>query len=296
MKKLTTEQFIEKAKLIRGNIHIYDKVEYNGNKEKIEIICRKHGSFWQRPDNYLNKKTDCPKCSQLKREKSNTKNIEYFIKKLNDNKIEFTNIINNRKIELNCKKHGSYVQNIYNTLNGSKCPKCAEINRHKNCKFITTNIFIERSKKMHGSKYNYDHVKFIDDTTKVRIICPKHGIFEQVPYSHMSGNGCPKCKSIISKPEIELQDFIKSLGFKIKTNNRKILNGRELDIYIPELKKAIEFNGTYWHYSKKHFTPGKHAKKSNLCKEKGIKLLHIREDLWLKNKEYIFEVIKNFLN
>ena len=81
MKKLTTEQFIEKAKIVRGNIHIYDKVEYNGNKEKIEIVCRKHGSFWQRPDNYLNKKTDCPKCSQVKREKSNTKNIEYFIKK-----------------------------------------------------------------------------------------------------------------------------------------------------------------------------------------------------------------------
>ena len=296
MRKLTTEQFIEKAILIRGDIHIYDKVIYNGNKEKIEIICKEHGSFWQRPDSYLTKKTDCPKCAQIKREKSNTKTIEYFVKKLTNNGIEFVNVINSRKVELNCKKHGSYVQNIYNTLNGSKCPKCAEINRCKKCRFMNNGIFVERSENIHGKKYDYSLIDYKNTHTKVKIICPKHGIFEQAPYSHMAGNRCPKCKSIISKPEIEVQDFVKSLGFKIITNNRKILNGKELDIFIPSLNKAIEFNGTYYHYSKKHFVPGKHANKSNLCKEKGIKLLHLREDFWVNNKKHMIGVIKKFLN
>ena len=61
-----------------------------------------------------------------------------------------------------------------------------------------------------------------------------------------------------------------------------------------ELNKAIEFNGKYWHYNE-NFKPGKHALKSNLCRKKGIKLLHIREDLWLRDKEKMKNVICDFL-
>ena len=113
--------------------------------------------------------------------------------------------------------------------------------------------------------------------------------------NHLNGKGCPKCKYIISKPEIEIQEYIKNLGFEILTNNRNIIKPKELDIYIPELKKAIEFNGEYWHYSKKHFIPGEHGLKSNLCRKKGIKLLHIRENLWIKNKEKMKKSIEKFL-
>ena len=108
-------------------------------------------------------------------------------------------------------------------------------------------------------------------------------------------NAKPKCKNIISKPETEVQEFLKEFKYNFETNNRKLLNGKELDIYIPSLNKAIEFNGKYWHYNE-NFTPGKHSNKSNLCREKGIKLLHIREDLWLKNKEKMKQVVVKFLN
>lgn len=86
------------------------------------------------------------------------------------------------------------------------------------------------------------------------------------------------------------------MGLNVIVRNRKIIKPYELDIYIPELNKAIEFNGTYWHYSEKHFIPGKHGLKSKLCRRKGIKLLHVREDLWLKDKEKMKNIIKNFLN
>lgn len=64
------------------------------------------------------------------------------------------------------------------------------------------------------------------------------------------------------------------------------------------LNKEIEFNGLYWHYIKdagKAKPKGYHALKSNLCRQKGIKLLHLREDLWLNKKEYMKEVIIKFL-
>ena len=158
--------------------------------------------------------------------------------------------------------------------------------------------FIKKSQTIHSQKYDYQLVDYKNAHIKVKIICPEHGVFEQKPYVHLRGQGCPKCKSIISKPEIEVQDFVKSLGFKIITNNRKILNGKELDIYIPELNKAIEFNGTYWHYDKTNpnCKPScYHSTKSKLCKLKNISLLHLREDLWNCNKEKMKKVIHKFL-
>ena len=71
-----------------------------------------------------------------------------------------------------------------------------------------------------------------------------------------------------------------------------------LPIYIPELNKAIEFNGIYWHYdsrNSKRKPKGYHIMKSNLCNQKGIKLLHLREDLWKKDKEKMKKVIEKFL-
>ena len=85
---------------------------------------------------------------------------------------------------------------------------------------------------------------------------------------------------------------------KIQTSNRKYIYPYELDIYIPSLKKAIEFNGEWWHYN--HSNPnckprGYHAMKSNLCREKGIKLLHIREDLWNRDEGKMKQIIIKFL-
>jgi len=60
-KKLTTEQFIERARKIHGDKYDYSKVEYNGNHTKVCIICSLHGEFWQTPAIHL-KGCECPKC------------------------------------------------------------------------------------------------------------------------------------------------------------------------------------------------------------------------------------------
>ena len=198
------------------------------------------------------------------------------------------------KIEIICKYHGGFWQSPHSHLKGRGCPKCAKIKLNVEKK-DSINAVIRKFKKTHGLNYDYSKVNYINSKTKVEIICPEHGSFWQRPNDHINGVGCPKCRSMISKPEIEVQDFIKSLGFKIQCNNRKILNGKELDIFIPSLNKAIEFNGIYYHYSKKYFTPGKHSTKSKLCKLLNINLLHLREDLWNRDKEKMKKVIHEFL-
>ncbi len=60
---------------------------------------------------------------------------------------------------------------------------------------LTQNEFISRSKLIHGDKYDYSQVHYVNKDTKVEIICPEHGSFWQSPNNHMKGKGCPKCKS-----------------------------------------------------------------------------------------------------
>lgn len=56
-----------------------------------------------------------------------------------------------------------------------------------------TKVFIGKSLSIHGTKYDYSLVRYINNTTKVSIICKKHGVFEQTPHNHLCGNGCPSC-------------------------------------------------------------------------------------------------------
>ena len=60
-------------------------------------------------------------------------------------------------------------------------------------KKVTTQEFIERSKQIHGDKYDYSKVEYKNCSTKVCIICPNHGEFWQTPSNHLKNRGCPKC-------------------------------------------------------------------------------------------------------
>jgi hypothetical protein len=113
--------------------------------------------------------------------------------------------------------------------------------------------FIERSTEVHGGKYDYSRInKLCKLHDKVCIICPKHGEFWQVAYDHLGGHGCNKCGQNETKTENELYDFISNLlgEDKIIRNDRKILNGKEIDILIPELNLGFEYNGLRWHSEK----------------------------------------------
>lgn len=109
--------------------------------------------------------------------------------------------------------------------------------------------------------------------------------------------GCSPLYNIdLSKPEKELREFIQeNYNGKIITNDRNIISPYELDIYLPDLNLAIEFNGIYWH--SEIFKPkGYHKLKNTLCKNNGIQLIHIWEDDWLYKQDIIKSIILNKLN
>ena len=287
-KKYNTEIFIEKCKVIHNNKYDYSKTIYNKINEKILIICKKHGIFQQSASMHL-RGQGCPMCA------NKNINTEKFIEKslsVHGNIYSYDKTVYisaKNKILITCKKHGDFYQTPDAHIRGQGCPKCSGFGLDKE-------EIISLFDKIHNYHFNYNDIDYTNPKTKLKIKCPTHGFFYQTRTNHLQGKGCPKCRNQISKPEIELQDFIKSLNLKIETNKRNIIKPYELDIYIPELNRAVEFNGEYWHYHKDNFIAGKHAFKSNLCRKKGIKLLYIREDLWLKDKEKMKNIIIKFLN
>ena len=185
-----TIEFIEKAKKVHGNKYNYDLVDYINSYTKISLVCERHGLFMQAPTKHLSG-NNCPKCAY-------TITTEEFVKKVNkvhNNKYDYLSTVFNgtaKKIEINCRIHGSFTQKAQNHLRGGGCPKCA--NESRSNKLVCTNeVFIEKAIKIHGDKYDYSKVECKGVGSKIKIFCRTHGEFLQTPNSHLNGSGCQKC-------------------------------------------------------------------------------------------------------
>jgi len=193
MKRLTPEQFIEKAINVHGDTYNYSLVYYKNNATKVKIICPIHGTFEQIPNSHL-KGQGCKKCAIIKNNDKQRSTKGEFIKKaisVHGDKYDYSLVdyVNIRtKVKIICPEHGIFEQQPHSHLKCSGCSKCAIIKIRS-----TTQQFIEKAIGIHNNKYDYSLVDYKNTRTKVKIICPVHGIFEQTPHNHLSGQGCNKC-------------------------------------------------------------------------------------------------------
>lgn len=121
---------------------------------------------------------------------STTKSFIQAAKEKHGNKYNYDRVDyvhSKSKIVVTCSKHGDFKQSPNHLLRGTGCPKCAGNEK------LTTSEFIEKAKKLHHNKYNYDTVDYVNAKTKVKIVCNLHGEFEQLALNHLSNHGCPKC-------------------------------------------------------------------------------------------------------
>jgi hypothetical protein len=105
---------------------------------------------------------------------------------------------NSTFIKIICPEHGVFEQLPMTHKSGSNCPRCSGNGK------LTTVEVISQFKKIHENEYDYSFVDYKNDRTKIKIICPKHGIFEQKPNAHKMGSGCPSCggKQKLTIPQI----------------------------------------------------------------------------------------------
>lgn len=304
----TNDEFIRKARKIHGNKYDYSKVNYNRNENKVCIICPEHGEFWQTPHKHLSGH-GCQECGK-RRKKITTeewikKAREVHRNKYNYSKVEYVDEKN--KVCIICPEHGEFWQVPSYHLSGNGCKMCRKDLLRK--KFsLTKEEFIDRAKQIHGGKYDYTKVEYVNSQTKVCIICSEHGEFWQKPFSHLSGRGCPVCKE--SKLENYIATSLEQEKIRYVRSKRfpwlKAIKHMHLDFYLPDYNIAIECQGI------QHFTFGNWYKdkdaqiayfkeiiyrdelKYKLCSEHGIKLIYYTTYEFNKNESDIYHKWNTF--
>lgn len=211
MAKLTTEEFIEKAKVVHGDRYDYSKVEYVDLKTKVCIICKKHGEFWQVPHSHI-KGHGCKKCANKIKQPKQTYTQEEIIARIYSlfgerysyEKVEYKamkvpiSLVCHEK-DVNGNEHGEFSIRPDNIFSGKQgCPKCYD-DRRSRLQRKPLETFIEEAKKIHGDLYEYHKVNYVNTNSKVCIVCKIHGDFWQTPSNHLKGQGCPYCSGNAKK-------------------------------------------------------------------------------------------------
>lgn len=259
-KKLTKEIFISRSQTKHGDFYDYSMVEYKNVDTHVILICPLHGQFSQRPDHHLEGR-GCKSCST--RSVAHTLNQqrykESFFRKA---KIkwkgkytydESTYTKASVPMRITCPIHGEFWQAPFNHLK-CQCLQCGNV-----CGAIantySTDEFISMARKVHGNTFSYDKTTYIKNKKPVTITCQTHGDFAQLPYNHLLGKGCNKCK-LQSKNESLIELYIQSCGYEYETQKTfpSCINpatGRKLrfDFYLPSVNACIEYDG------EQHFKP-----------------------------------------
>lgn len=202
-KKLTTKEFVEKSIKKHGSKYDYTIASYINGKTKVGIICKYHGVFNQMPINHIFGQ-GCPICGKNAKRHS----LDEFIRKakyIHGEKYDYslTEYKNSyTKIKIICKKHGIFKQAPSGHLTGNGCKKC-----HRESTKTGINTFIKKATEVHASKYDYSLTVYVNARTKIKIICPTHGVFYQTPNSHLLGTGCKKC--YYEKKYSNKEEFVK---------------------------------------------------------------------------------------
>ena len=278
----TTEIAIREFKRVHGDKYDYSKVDYISANEKVIVICPAHGEFY--PSTWNHKKgSGCPKCGDATVSVKNTSNKEDFAFKADKihsgaysyGKVSYVSAID--QVEITCPIHGPFILTPNVHLNGTGCPDCTKEYTSYKASVEGQKTFAERSSLIHNNKYNYSLSNYINYDMPVKIICPIHGVFKQTPDKHLQGCGCQKCGVHLSKREDDLADFLEEV-FEVVRRDRKTLGKKELDIFIPSKKIAIEYNGSLFH-SEFYKTNAKwHLKeKQDMCSGLGIRLIHVSD-------------------
>lgn len=222
-------------------------------------------------------------------------------RKVHGDKYDYSKVdyINNRTpVIIICPKHGEFKQIPKTHLKGHGCKKCTLEWLSK--RYISNkDEFIKKARKVHGDKYDYSKVEYNGNKKEICIICPEHGEFWQMPYCHLQGKGCNKCKESRLEKDVRILLENNKINYKYQCGNDILpfLDNLIIDFYLTDYNIAIECQG------EQHFKPIKHFggdekfvktikrdnKKNLLCKNNNVTLLYYSNI----DENYRFNIINN---
>ena len=202
------KKFKEKINKKHNNMYCLDKVYYTKRGCNVIIVCDKHGEVEANSDSLL-RGGICPLCqkeitTEFRKKGTRKRTQEEWVNlctekhkgKYDYSETEFKLPREDGKVKIICPIHGEFWQTPQGHLIGQGCPKCARV-MLKSINTMKIDTFIERAKKIHGDKYDYSEVCYINNHTKVCVKCSIHGEFYIRPLNHLHlKQGCPKCANI----------------------------------------------------------------------------------------------------
>ena len=221
--KKTQQQLIEEFHQAHSDYYDYSLVEYVNSHTKIKLICPAHGEFEIAPGHHKNG-VGCRKCYFVS-QKISKKEFVYRSENHFGNRYDYSLFIelpkSGEQVRIFCREHDViFLQEPRNHMRGhTGCPRCLsamlagsqEEKGEFKSKEDLNNLFVERSRKVHGNKYDYSKFEYLAADTKGKIFCQKHGEFWQAPSNHLRGSNCPSC-SRESQRETTFKNKCRELG------------------------------------------------------------------------------------
>ena len=233
--KRTTNQFIEEAQAIHGDTYDYSNVVYKNHETPVNIICKVHGKFEQRPSCHK-RGSGCPICNKI-----TTNTFIEEARAIHGDTYDYSMVdykTTDTKVRIICKLHGEFEQRPSCHKTGSGCAKCAQVNTGYKSR-LSIDEFLDKAIKIHGDKYDYSKVVIEGTKNDICIICKVHGEFYQKAGYHIyMGHGCPSC---IHKTEGIFSNYL--------TNNKETLNYiKFIHKFRPVWADLQETHGTFYEY------------------------------------------------
>jgi len=230
MKKKTTEEFIKQAKQFHGNKYSYSKTKYVDSTVKVEIVCKEHGSFWQKPSNHLGGKNykakGCPRCAGNYYKKTTEEVLEEIKEthgeKYDYSKVEYTGA--KSKLEIICPRHGSFFKVKSDLVSKQQgCPSCSrsagqkKVRNRKRSKQATKKVsdaFFKKAKNLHRN-LDFSNSVYTKMQEPIEVECISHGKYITTPESLLAGKNCSKCYyDSLKSPRYTTQEYIEKVKKK----------------------------------------------------------------------------------
>lgn len=275
---------------------------YAGMNQKLWFRCPEHGEVSSDAKNILNGK-QCLQCaikSRAGKRRMTQKQMLARFAETHGNRYDYSKVVYKSQtipVDIVCGRHGAFNQKPEFHWNGAGCPKCFHEDRRGASQRGTLETFLQKLEGVFPGGFEVLG-DYVNSQTHINVRCTTHDeVFTSKPNWLLNGqNPCTKCNHMKSAPEDAIAAYL-SIFTTVAQRDRTIIAPKEIDIYLPEHKLAVEFCGMYWHSHGDREDERKnklrHAEKHRLCAEKGIRLITIYETEWQDNPQTVKRLLRN---
>jgi hypothetical protein len=286
---------------IEGAGYVLHSNEYKNNVTKLKITCPKGHTFFMDWASF-NSGSRCPECAMqnfLGCRRLRYEDVKKYVESLGHKLVSQTYTRNNVPLLMKCPEGHLFKKTLNKLQRNGGCQICNKKKIRENLSFNYEDVkdFIE------SEGFYLISEDYINVDSHIKLMCDRGHYFTTTFYRFKIGQRCPVCfkKHGTSRSEKEVQKYVldnskEDVFFNDRTQVKNPLTGNwlELDIWIPSSRKAIEFNGIFWH--ELLYNQLKDEMKKQICLEKNIDLYCIDEKDWLEDKEKVLLKVKDFIS